>query len=88
MQLILQTGSASLAINVNIAIPDLKEPVNQFRRAIGSARREKRAEIKGLVLKDFSSHVDLGEGLSGELYVGIGLVIAQQDVEGRPMLFY
>ena len=58
--------------------------MNQVDDPIGQAGWKKRAVVRTAVFAQPSRHIDAWEALAqGKLHVGIGLVIAQQDVEFR-----
>ena len=87
VQLVLQAGPAAPAIDLDVAVADLEEPVDQFRRAVGGGGREERAEIEGAVLLHLAGDEHLREGvLPGQLHVRVALVVPQQDVVRRPVL--
>ena len=87
VELELHAGPASLAIDVDVAVPELEEPVDQLCGAVGRGGREEGPEVEGAVLLDLPGHEHLGEGvLPGELHIGIGLVVPEQDVEGGEVL--
>ena len=81
VQLVLQAGPAPLAVDVDVAVADLEEAVDQLRRAIRGGSREERAVVERTVLLHLAGDEHLGEGvLPGELHVGVALVVPQQDV--------
>ncbi len=87
MELVLEAGAASLAVDVDVAVADLEEAVDQLCRAVGRAGGKEGAVVEAAVLAHLAGDEDLGEGLlPGELHVGVALVVPQQDVEGRQML--
>ena len=62
-----------------MAVDEVHQPVRQVGREV-------RAEVGGAVLAQAARDVDARVLLVGELDVGVGLVVAQQDVEARLVL--
>ncbi len=61
-----------------------KAAVNELDHAIGEVAGEVRAVVGRAVLAQAARNEDLGEAVGeGELDVGVGLVVAQKDVEAR-----
>ena len=61
-------------------------PVDEVDQPVRQIGREVRAEVGGAVLAQAAGDVDARVFLAGELDVGVGLVVAQQDVEARLVL--
>ena len=60
--------------------------VDEVDQAVREVGREERAEVGGAVLAQAAGDVDARVFFVGELDVGVGLVVAQQDVEARLVL--
>ena len=61
--------------------------MNQVHGAVGEISRKVRAVVHAAVLFEAACNKDLGKSISErELYIGIGFVITQQDVEARLLL--
>ena len=61
--------------------------MNQVHDAIGEIGREVRAVVGAAVLAQAARHINARKGLGQrELYIGVSLVVAQQDVEARLLL--
>src|ERR1017187_7721033 len=61
--------------------------MNQVDDAIGEVGGEVRAVIGAAILAQAAGHVDARKALGqGQLYVGISLIVAQQNIEARFLL--
>ena len=84
VELELHAGPAPLAVDIDIAVPELEEPVDQFSRAIGRGGREEGPEIEGTILPHLAGDEGLGKRIFPcQFHIRIALVILQQDIEGR-----
>ena len=82
MNVILQAGARMVAREVHGAGRDAEMFVNEVHDAVRQAMREVRAEVERAVFAQAARDVDARIFLEGgEADVGIGLVVAQQDVE-------
>ena len=57
----LHAGPSTLAIDVDIAVPDLEEAIDQFGGPIGGAGGEEGTEVEGAILLHLPGHKDLGK---------------------------
>ena len=74
------------AREIHLARRHQKVAVDEVHQAVRQIGRKVRAEVSRAVLAQAARHVDARILLAGELDVGIGLVVAQQDVEARLVL--
>ena len=82
VNVVLQAGAGMVAREIDLATGQQKAAVNELDYAIGEVAGKVGAVICGAVFSETSSDEDLGKAIrEGELDVGVGLVVAQQDVE-------
>jgi hypothetical protein len=81
LDVVLQTRTSVVAIEIHGAGGDEEVPVDEIGDAISKRGREVRAKVKRAILAQSSGDIDAGVALGdGELYVGITLVVAKKDV--------
>ena len=84
MNVILQAGPGMAAAQINRARRHQEMFVDQMDKPVGEAGREVRPEIRRAVFVQAARHVNARILFkSGIADVGIGLIVAQQDVEFR-----
>ena len=84
MNVVLQAGAGMIAREIDLATGDKKAAMDELDHAIGEVAGKVGAEVGGAVLAQAAGDKDLGKAVGeGELDVGVGLVVAQQDVEAR-----
>ncbi len=87
VDVILQAGLRVVAREVHLAGWDLEVPVDEMAQAMGQIAGKVRTVVSGAVLAEAPGNIDARVLFLGELDVGIGLVVAQQNVEaGLPAL--
>ena len=86
VDVVLQAGLRVVARQIHLAGRHQKMAVDEVHQAVRQVAGEVRAEVGGAVLAQPPRHVDARILLAGQLDVGIGLVVAQQDVEARLLL--
>ena len=86
MDVVLQAGLRVVAREVDLAGGHQEVPVDEVHQAVRQVGREVGAEVGGAVLAQAPRDVDARVLLAGQLDVGVGLVVAQQDVEARLVL--
>ena len=88
LNVILQARARMLSRQVHRTRRNAEVFVNEMNDAVGEAVREKRAEIDRAVFAQPACYVDAGIFFKcGEADVGIGLVVPQQYIEFRLILF-
>ena len=84
MNVVLQAGAGMVAREIDLAAGEEKAAMDEFDDAVGEIAGKVRAVVGGAVLAQAAGDEDFGEAVGeGELDVGVGLVVAQQDVEAR-----
>ena len=84
---VLQARPRMIAVQVDLARRNQKVAVNEIDDAIRQAGREVRAEVERAVLAQAARDVHARIALAhGQLDVGIGFVVAQQNVVARLLL--
>src|SRR4051812_38780440 len=84
---VLQTRPRVVPREVQFAGGDQKAPMNEVHGAVGEISRKVRAVVHAAVLFEAACNKDFRKSTSErELYIGIGFVITQQDVEARLLL--
>ena len=86
MDVVLQTRRFVNPAEIDLARRNLKEPVNKVHEPVRQIARKVRPIVRAAVLPKPPRHIHSRKLLSGQFDVGIGLVIAQQDVETRLVL--
>ena len=87
MDVVLQAGLRVVARQVDLAGGHQEVAVNEVHQPVGQVAGKEGAEVGGAVLAQPPGDVDARILLGGQLDVGVGLVVAQQDVEARlPLL--
>ena len=86
MDVVLQAGFGMAPLQIHLAGGHQEVAVDEMHQPVRQVGREVRAEIRGAVLAQPPRHVHPRILLVGELDVGVGLVVAQQDVEARLVL--
>ena len=85
---VLQTRARVKSCQVHLARGDQKMPVDQVRDAIRKIRGKVWAIVLAAIFAQPPRHIHPRPALAqGQLHIGIGLVVAQQDVEPRLALF-
>ena len=87
MDVELQTRLRVSARQVHLARRDFEMAVDELHQPVGQVARKIRAVVRRAVLLHAPRHVHPRPALRGQLDVGIGLVVAQQHVEARLVLF-
>ena len=84
MNVVLQAGARMIAREIDFATGQEKTAMDELDHAIGEVAGEVRAVISRAVFAQAARDEDFGEAVGeGELDVGVGLVVAQQNVEAR-----
>jgi hypothetical protein len=84
VNIVLQAGARMVAREIDLATGQKKTAVNELDYAISQIAGEVRPIISRAVFAQAARHENLGEAVGqGELDVGVGLVVAQQNVEAR-----
>ena len=84
VNVVLQAGAGMIAREIDLATGQQKAAMNEFDHAVGEVAGKVRAVIGRAVLAQAARDEDLGKAVGEcELDVGVGLVVAQQDVESR-----
>src|ERR1700731_4599601 len=87
LDVVLQAGTRMITRQINFAGWDQEMPVNEIDDAISQVGRKERTIIDAAVLSQAAGYVHSWETLAqSELYVGIRLVVAKQNVEARLLL--
>ena len=87
MNVVLQAGARMIALQIDLAAGDEKAAMDQLDDAIGEVAGKVGAVVGRSVLAQAAGHKDFGKAVGQrQLHVGIGLVVAQQDVEPRMAL--
>ena len=60
--------------------------VNEVDQPVGEIAGEIRTEVSRAILDEAAGHVDARKSFAGQLDVGVGFVVAQQDIETRLVL--
>ena len=81
-----EAGLGMVASKIHLAGRDAKEAVDEMDQPVRQITREVRTEVRAAVLDQAAGDVDAGIFLGGHLDVGVGLVIAEQDVEAGLVL--
>ena len=84
VNVVLQAGARMVAREIDLATGDEKAAMDELDDAVGEVAGKVRAVVGGAVFAQAAGDEDFGEAVGeGELDVGVGLVVAQQDVEAR-----
>ena len=84
MDVVLQAGARMVAREIDFATGDEKAAVDEFDDAVGEVAGKVGAVVGGAVFAQAAGDEDFGEAIGeGEFDVGVGLVVAEQDVEAR-----
>ena len=84
LDVVLQAGARVVAREVDLATGDEEAAVDEVDQAMREVAGEVGAEVGAAVLAQAAGDEDLGVAVAErELDVGVGLVVAQQDVEAR-----
>ena len=84
MNVVLQAGAGMIAGEIDLAAREQKTAMDQLDYAVGEVAGKIGPVVGRAVLAQAAGDEDLGEAVGeGELDVGIGFVVAQQDVEAR-----
>ena len=84
MNVVLQAGAGMVAREIDLAAGQKKAAMDQLDDAVGEVAGKIRAVVRRAVLAQAARDEDLGKAVGQrQLDVGIGLVVAQQDVEAR-----
>ena len=84
MNVVLQAGARMVAREIDLATGDEKAAMDELDDAVGEVAGEVGAVVGGAVFAQAAGDEDLGEAIGErELDVGVGLVVAEQDVEAR-----
>ena len=82
MNVVLQAGTGVVARQIDLATWDEKAAVNEFDDAVGEVAGKVRAVIGRAVFAQAAGDEDFGVAVGqGELDVGVGFVVTQEDVE-------
>ena len=78
----LEAGAQMVAREIDLATGDEKAAVDEFDDAIGKVAGKVGAVVSGAVFAQAAGDEDFGEAVGeGELDVGVGFVVAEEDVE-------
>ncbi len=84
MNVVLQAGAGMVAREIDLATGDEKAAMDELDDAIGEVAGKVRAVVGGAVFAQAARDEDFGKAVGErELDVGVGLVVAEQDVEAR-----
>jgi hypothetical protein len=84
---VLQTGTCVIAIEIHGARRNEKVPVDEIGDAVSQRSREVGSKVERTVFAKTSGDVDAGIALGdGELYIRIAFVVAKKDVVARLLL--
>ncbi len=84
VDVVLQAGARMVAREIDLAAWDEEAAMDELDDAIGEVAGEVGSVIGGAVFAETARDEDLGEAVAeGEFHVGVGLVVAQQNVEAR-----
>jgi hypothetical protein len=84
MNVVLQARARMVAGEIDLATGNEKAAMNQLDHAVSQVAGKVRAVVGRAVLAQPPGDKDLGKAVGQrELHVGVGLVVAQQDVEAR-----
>ncbi len=86
VNVVLQAGLGMVAREIHLARRHQKMAVDEVHQAMRQVGREVRAVVSGAILAQAARHVDARVFFAGQLDVGVGLVVAQQDIEARLVL--
>ncbi len=82
MDVVLKACAGVVAGEINLATGQQKAAVDEFYNAIGEIAGEIRAVVGGAVLAQAAGDEDFGVTVGeGELDIGVGFVVAEEDVE-------
>ncbi len=82
VNVVLQAGAGMVAGEIDLATGNEKAAMDELDDAVGQVAGKVGAVVGGAVLAQAAGDEDFGEAVGeGELDVGVGLVVAQQDVE-------
>src|SRR6202166_4296782 len=88
LDVVLEAGTRMKARQVNLAGRNQKIAMDEIDNPVSQIGREVWTVVEAAVLAEAAGHVDARPALAQrELHVGIGLVVAQQDIEARLTLF-
>ena len=84
MNVVLQAGALVVAGEIDLATGQQEAAMDQFDDTVGEVAGKVGAVVGGAVLAEAAGDEDLGIAIGErELYVWVGLVVAQEDVEAR-----
>ena len=84
LDVVLQAGPGMVARKIDLATRQEKAAVDQVDHPVRQVAGEKGSVVCASVLAQPAGHKNLGVPVSqGQLDVGVGLIVAQQDVEAR-----
>ncbi len=84
LDVVLQAGARMVARQIDLAAGDEEAAVDEVDQPMREVARKIRAEVGAAVFTQAAGDEDLGIAVGeGDLDVGVGLVVAQQDVEAR-----
>ena len=87
MDVVLQTGYGMVPRQIHLARRHQKMAVDEVHQAVRQVGREVRAVVRGAILAQAPRYVNARIFFFGELDVRIRLIVAQQNVEARLVLF-
>ena len=84
VNVVLQAGARMIAREIDLATGNEEAAMDEFDDAVGQIAGKVRAVVGSAVLAQAAGDKDFGKAVGqGELDVGVGLVVAKQDVEAR-----
>ena len=84
MDVVLQAGARMVAREIDLAAGKQKAAMDELDNAVGEVAGKVGAVVGGAVFAQAASDEDFGEAVGQrEFDVGVGLVVAEQDVEAR-----
>jgi hypothetical protein len=85
LHVVVEAGPRQLAVDLDLAGPDLEVGAREVHQAARHVLAHEGTEVAVAVVADAARELDPRPGFAGgELDVGVGLVVAQQDVEAGP----
>ena len=85
VDVVFETGVGMSAVKVDFTGGDFEIAMDEIDEAVGEVAGEVRAEVSA-ILTEAASDVDAGELFVGEFDVGVGFVVAEEDIEAGPVL--
>ncbi len=87
LDVVLQAGARMVAREIDLAAWNEEAAMDQVDETVGQVAGKVGAEVRAAVFAETPGDEDLWIAVAeGELDVGVGLVVAQQDVEARLLL--